>query len=145
MFFQLFLGGRTLNTMPSENGSRESTSSSSASPPRVIICAPRVHHKRNMPSFKALSSVSLSGKLSKCPFVHEVLCLCMPGTACQLSSPRCRDARRQEDWFCKYDLEPLSRGAAKGFDWGWRTLLPARPATESALGSISWSQCDEVL
>ena len=37
MFFQLFLGGRTLNTMPSEKGSRLSTSSSSASPPNVII------------------------------------------------------------------------------------------------------------
>lgn len=37
MFFQLFFGGRTLKTIPSENGSRLSTSSSSASPPRVII------------------------------------------------------------------------------------------------------------
>ncbi len=37
MFFQLFLGGRTEKTMPSEKGSRESTSSSSASPPSVII------------------------------------------------------------------------------------------------------------
>mmetsp|Transcript_13188 Transcript_13188/g.49311 ORF Transcript_13188/g.49311 Transcript_13188/m.49311 type:complete len:490 (-) Transcript_13188:1977-3446(-) len=37
MFFQLFFGGRTLNTIPSANGSRESTSSSSASPPKVII------------------------------------------------------------------------------------------------------------
>lgn len=37
MFFQDFLGGITLNRMPSENGSRESTSSSSALPPMVII------------------------------------------------------------------------------------------------------------
>ena len=37
MFFQLFFGGRTEKTMPSENGSRESTSSNSASPPNVII------------------------------------------------------------------------------------------------------------
>mmetsp|Transcript_1964 Transcript_1964/g.8240 ORF Transcript_1964/g.8240 Transcript_1964/m.8240 type:complete len:211 (-) Transcript_1964:893-1525(-) len=37
MFFQDFLGGRTENTMPSAKGSMESTSSSSASPPRVII------------------------------------------------------------------------------------------------------------
>ena len=37
IFFQLFFGGRTLNTIPSENGSRLSTSSSSASPPSVII------------------------------------------------------------------------------------------------------------
>ena len=37
MFFQLFLGGRTEKTMPSAKGSSESTSSSSASPPRVII------------------------------------------------------------------------------------------------------------
>ena len=37
MFFQLFFGGLTLNTIPSMNGSSESTSSSSASPPRVII------------------------------------------------------------------------------------------------------------
>eukprot|EP00162_Nutomonas_longa_P006808 comp17288_c0_seq1/m.28951 comp17288_c0_seq1/g.28951 ORF comp17288_c0_seq1/g.28951 comp17288_c0_seq1/m.28951 type:complete len:522 (-) comp17288_c0_seq1:1077-2642(-) len=37
MFFQLFLGGRTEKMMPSLNGSSESTSSSSASPPRVII------------------------------------------------------------------------------------------------------------
>eukprot|EP01139_Manchomonas_bermudensis_P009084 Amastigsp_a204394_2.p2 type:complete len:106 gc:universal Amastigsp_a204394_2:43-360(+) len=33
--FQLFLAGRTENEMPSVNGSSESTSSSSASPPRV--------------------------------------------------------------------------------------------------------------
>lgn len=38
MHFQLFLGGLTLKTTPSENGSKESTSSSSASPPSVIIC-----------------------------------------------------------------------------------------------------------
>lgn len=38
IFFQLFFGGLTLKTTPSENGSRESTSSSSASPPSVIIC-----------------------------------------------------------------------------------------------------------
>ena len=37
MFFQDFLGGRTLKTIPSANGSRLSTNSSSASPPRVII------------------------------------------------------------------------------------------------------------
>src|SRR4051812_9027665 len=37
MFFQLFLGGMTLNRMPSEKGSSESTSSSSALPPIVII------------------------------------------------------------------------------------------------------------
>ncbi|KAL7350583.1 hypothetical protein ACKS0A_03022 [Histoplasma ohiense] len=37
MFFQLFLGGMTENKMPSEKGSRESTSSSSALPPIVII------------------------------------------------------------------------------------------------------------
>jgi len=37
MFFQLFLGGMTLKTMPSEKGSRLSTSSSSALPPSVII------------------------------------------------------------------------------------------------------------
>ena len=37
MFFQLFLGGRTLKTIPSEKGSKLSTNSSSASPPRVII------------------------------------------------------------------------------------------------------------
>ncbi|EEC79458.1 hypothetical protein OsI_20465 [Oryza sativa Indica Group] len=36
MFFQLFLGGLTLKTTPSENGSKESTSSSSASPPSAI-------------------------------------------------------------------------------------------------------------
>ncbi|XP_065635653.1 structural maintenance of chromosomes protein 4 [Quercus suber] len=34
---ELFFGGRTLKTTPSENGSKESTSSSSASPPSVII------------------------------------------------------------------------------------------------------------
>ena len=39
MFFQLFLGGITLKIIPSENGSSESTSSSSALPPSVIICA----------------------------------------------------------------------------------------------------------
>ena len=38
MFFQLFLGGITLKMIPSENGSRLSTSSSSALPPSVIIC-----------------------------------------------------------------------------------------------------------
>jgi len=38
MFFQLFLGGITLKMIPSENGSRLSTSSSSALPPIVIIC-----------------------------------------------------------------------------------------------------------
>lgn len=38
IFFQLFLGGLTLKTTPSEKGSKESTNSSSASPPRVIIC-----------------------------------------------------------------------------------------------------------
>jgi hypothetical protein len=37
MFFQLFLGGITLNNIPSENGSRLSTSSNSAFPPMVII------------------------------------------------------------------------------------------------------------
>mmetsp|Transcript_15268 Transcript_15268/g.43486 ORF Transcript_15268/g.43486 Transcript_15268/m.43486 type:complete len:257 (-) Transcript_15268:3265-4035(-) len=37
MCFQDFFGGRTLNTTPSENGSKESTNSSSASPPNVII------------------------------------------------------------------------------------------------------------
>lgn len=37
IFFQLFFGGLTLKTTPSEKGSRESTSSSSASPPNVII------------------------------------------------------------------------------------------------------------
>mmetsp|Transcript_24402 Transcript_24402/g.76794 ORF Transcript_24402/g.76794 Transcript_24402/m.76794 type:complete len:216 (+) Transcript_24402:355-1002(+) len=37
MFFHDFLGGRTLKTMPSLKGSSESTSSSSASPPSVII------------------------------------------------------------------------------------------------------------
>lgn len=37
MLFQLFFGGITLNEMPSEKGSRLSTSSSSALPPRVII------------------------------------------------------------------------------------------------------------
>jgi hypothetical protein len=37
MFFQLFLGGITLNKIPSENGSRLSTSSNSAFPPIVII------------------------------------------------------------------------------------------------------------
>lgn len=37
MFFQLFFGGRTLNTTPSVNGSKLSTNSNSASPPRVII------------------------------------------------------------------------------------------------------------
>lgn len=38
IFFQLFLGGLTLKTTPSEKGSKESTNSSSASPPSVIIC-----------------------------------------------------------------------------------------------------------
>ena len=37
MFFQLFFGGLTLKTIPSLNGSRVSTSSSSASPPSVTI------------------------------------------------------------------------------------------------------------
>lgn len=37
MFFQDFLGGMTLKRMPSEKGSSESTSSSSALPPIVII------------------------------------------------------------------------------------------------------------
>mmetsp|Transcript_13013 Transcript_13013/g.32437 ORF Transcript_13013/g.32437 Transcript_13013/m.32437 type:complete len:317 (-) Transcript_13013:1274-2224(-) len=37
MFFHDFLGGRTLKMMPSVNGSRLSMSSSSASPPSVII------------------------------------------------------------------------------------------------------------
>jgi hypothetical protein len=37
IFFQLFLGGITLKIMPSEKGSKLSTSSSSALPPRVII------------------------------------------------------------------------------------------------------------
>ena len=37
IFFQLFFGGLTLKTTPSEKGSKESTSSSSASPPSVII------------------------------------------------------------------------------------------------------------
>jgi hypothetical protein len=39
MFFHDFLGGITENIMPSEKGSRLSTSSSSAFPPSVIICA----------------------------------------------------------------------------------------------------------
>jgi hypothetical protein len=39
IFFQLFFGGLTLKTTPSEKGSKESTSSSSASPPNVIICS----------------------------------------------------------------------------------------------------------
>lgn len=38
IFFQLFFGGLTLKTTPSEKGSKESTNSSSASPPSVIIC-----------------------------------------------------------------------------------------------------------
>ena len=38
IFFQLLRGGLTLNTIPSENGSKLSTSSNSASPPSVIIC-----------------------------------------------------------------------------------------------------------
>ena len=38
MFFHDFLGGITLKIIPSENGSRESTNSSSALPPKVIIC-----------------------------------------------------------------------------------------------------------
>lgn len=44
IFFQLFFGGLTLKTTPSEKGSRESTSSSSASPPRVIICKEKKVH-----------------------------------------------------------------------------------------------------
>lgn len=36
MFFQLFFGGMTLKVTPSENGSSESTSSSSAFPPKVM-------------------------------------------------------------------------------------------------------------
>jgi hypothetical protein len=36
MFFHDFLGGMTEKTIPSENGSRLSTSSSSALPPSVI-------------------------------------------------------------------------------------------------------------
>lgn len=37
IFFQLFLGGLTLKTIPSLNGSKLSKSSNSASPPKVII------------------------------------------------------------------------------------------------------------
>lgn len=37
IFFQLFFGGMTLNSIPSENGSKLSTSSNSALPPIVII------------------------------------------------------------------------------------------------------------
>ena len=37
IFFHDFFGGRTVNTTPSSNGARELTSSSSASPPSVII------------------------------------------------------------------------------------------------------------
>src|SRR5271170_6595003 len=37
IFFQLFFGGITLNKIPSENGSKLSTSSNSAFPPIVII------------------------------------------------------------------------------------------------------------
>lgn len=38
MFFHDFFGGMTEKMMPSLNGSRLSTSSSSAFPPSVIIC-----------------------------------------------------------------------------------------------------------
>lgn len=46
MFFQLFFGGMTLKMIPSENGSRESTNSSSAFPPSVIICRKLVSARR---------------------------------------------------------------------------------------------------
>jgi len=51
MFFQDFLGGRTLNTIPSEKGSRLSTSSSSASPPSLRQLVPtktnKIKNKKN--------------------------------------------------------------------------------------------------
>lgn len=49
IFFQLFLGGMTLKMIPSEKGSRESTSSNSAFPPSVIICQPtKLVNKSNL-------------------------------------------------------------------------------------------------
>lgn len=44
MFFRLFFGGMTLKIMPSENGSILSTNSSSALPPKVIICISKSDH-----------------------------------------------------------------------------------------------------
>lgn len=55
IFFQLFLGGLTLNTTPSEKGSKESTSSSSASPPSVIICRRITNFDQNIKSIAAIN------------------------------------------------------------------------------------------
>jgi len=68
IFFQLFFGGMTLNKIPSEKGSRLSTSSSSALPPIVIIWY--ISFKRNEMVLKPVMKPSRrSERRSSCRFL----------------------------------------------------------------------------